>query len=76
VRTKLIILLMLCAVFMGCGSKVVTRVEYRDVMIPVRCNVAVPPRPTYNPNQVLGVVDMLEYVETLELLLHNCAGGE
>jgi hypothetical protein len=37
--------------------------------------VDVPARPAYNPNPALGVVDILEYVETLELLLHNCADG-
>jgi hypothetical protein len=63
---------MFCAGFMGCNKAVVTNTVYRDVNVPVRCNVTVPPRPEYNPNPVLGVVDLLEYVEKLEVLLHTC----
>jgi hypothetical protein len=54
----------------------VTKVEYRDVLVPVRCNVAVPPRPPYNPDTVMGVVDICEYAEKLEALLTICAEGK
>jgi hypothetical protein len=40
----------------------------------VRCDVTVPPRPTYNADPVMGVVDILEYAETLEALLRACVG--
>lgn len=53
-----------------------TKVEYRDVLVPVRCNVAVPPRPPYNPDTVMGVVDICEYAEKLEALLTICAEGK
>jgi len=60
---------------MGCSTKVVTKIEYRDVKIPVRCDVTVPERPAYNADPVMGVVDILEYVETLEALLKACTGN-
>lgn len=49
-----------------------TKTEYRDVSVPVRCNVTIPPRPIYNGNAVMGVVDVLEYTEKLEALLKAC----
>jgi len=54
----------------------VTKIEYRDVLVPVRCNVTIPPRPTYNGNPVMGVVDILEYTEKLEALLKACTEGK
>jgi len=69
---------MLCfAAFMGlnCTPRTVTRVEYRQVYMPVRCNVAVPPRPAYNGDPVAGAVDLCEYTEMLEILLHTCING-
>jgi len=67
---------MLCAGIMasGCTTKTVTKIEYRDVKVPVRCDVAIPPRPAYNPDAVMGVVDILEYAEKLEALLRACVG--
>jgi len=61
---------------LNCAPKTVTKIEYRDVYVPVRCNVSIPPRPAYNPNPVLGVVDILEYTEKLEVLLNTCVGGK
>jgi hypothetical protein len=74
-KKRYMLLITLCAVFTGCAPKVVTNTVYKDVYIPVRCNVTPPPRPQYNPNPVLGVVDILEYVEKLELLLKTCTEG-
>ena len=53
----------------------VTKIEYRDVKVPVRCNVGVPPRPEYNHDPVMGVVDLCEYAERLEVLLKTCVEG-
>jgi hypothetical protein len=68
---------MLCASFtaLGCAPKTVTKVEYRDVYVPVRCNITAPERPAYNHDPVMGVVDLLEYIEKLELLLQTCTEG-
>lgn len=52
------------------------RTEYRDVLVPVRCNVSVPPRPGYNRDPVMGVVDLCEYAEKLETLLKACTEGK
>ena len=49
-----------------------TKIEYRDVKVPVRCSVSVPPRPVYNSDPVMSVVDLCEYIEKLELLLKTC----
>jgi len=53
-----------------------TKVEYRDVKVPVRCEVHIPPRPAYNDDTVMGIVDILEYTEMLETLLRVCVEGK
>jgi len=64
------------SVGLNCAPRVVTKIEYRDVKVPVRCNVSIPPRPAYRGDPTMGVVDMLEYTERLETLLKVCAKGE
>lgn len=74
----MITLTLLCAAFTGleCSPKVMVKTEYRDVKVPVRCNVSAPARPQYNPDPVMGVVDLCEYAEKLELLLKTCTEGK
>jgi hypothetical protein len=60
----------------SCAPRAVIKTEYRDVMVPVRCNVTIPPRPIYNGDPVMGAVDVLEYAEKLEALLKVCAEGK
>ena len=65
-----------CAVFLSCAPKVVTKTEYRDVYVPVKCNAPIPPRPMYDGDPVMGVVDLLEYTEKLELIIKACTGSD
>ena len=65
-----------CAGIMGCAPKVTTKIEYRDVYVPVKCNAPVPEKPAYNPDPVMGVLDILEYVEKLELIIKACTGDK
>jgi hypothetical protein len=46
------------------------------VYVPVKCNAPVPERPAYNPDPVMGVLDILEYVEKLELIIKACTGDK
>jgi hypothetical protein len=73
-RIKLTILITFCAAFTGlnCVPRTVIKTEYVEVKVPVRCNVTIPPRPTYNSDPVMGVIDVLEYTEKLETLLKAC----
>jgi len=54
----------------------VTKTEYRDVLVPVKCNAPMPPRPAYDGDPVMGVVDLLEYTEKLELIIKACTGSD
>lgn len=67
-------MILLCVAFTGlnCAPRIVTKVEYRDVLVPVRCNVTTPPRPKYEGDPVMGTISILEYVEKLETLLKVC----
>ena len=68
----------LCAAFTGsgCVPRTAIKTEYRDVLVPVRCGVVMPPRPSYNPDPAAGVVDLCEYAERLEILLKVCVEGK
>jgi len=67
-------------VYLNCAPRTVTkveyRVEYRDVLQPVRCNVTIPPWPVYNGDPVMGVVDLCEFTEKVLLLLNTCIGND
>ena len=61
---------------LNCAPKTVTKIEYRDVMVPVRCNVVVPPKPERNPDRVLDISYVYEYADKLERLLRVCVEGK
>jgi hypothetical protein len=56
----------------SCAPKVITKVEYREVKIPVKCSADVPRRPQYIGSPVDGVLTLMEYCEKLEALIKVC----
>ena len=76
----MIISILCCVAFTASCARTVIKTEtvtvYRDVKVPVRCDVSVPERPRYNGDPVTGVVDLCEYAEKLEGLLRICTEGK
>lgn len=61
-------------IFSGCAGPGQTEYIYKDVYVPVRCQIIKPVRPVYQPDPVTATVEILEYTETLETLLNICTG--
>jgi hypothetical protein len=71
---KIIVILILLALA-GCATpKVEYITEYRDVLKPIPCDVPIPERPPINSSTYIMAVDVLKYVETLEIRLYQCMG--
>lgn len=61
----------------GCATKpeVVTKVEYQEKIIPVRCNVTIPEKPVYDPSDLDTAKGLTLYYSSIEVLLKGCVYG-
>lgn len=61
----------------GCATKpeVVTKVEYQEKIIPVRCNVTIPEKPVYDPSDLDTAKGLTLYYSNIEVLLKGCVYG-
>lgn len=57
--------------FTGCSS-VKTAIVTKDVYIPVKCEVDIPPRPVKVDSTSRNVISILEYTEKLEVIIEAC----
>ena len=65
--------IMLC----GCAGKesqIIARTSYQDVDKPVRCNVELPPKPSFDKTTPSTAGDGAAYHEEVERLLLLCVG--
>ncbi len=66
-------------VFAGCASKepqIVTKIEYQDVLVPIRCINKMPNKPKYDYEDIQTARDLMEYYKTCEEILKSCASQE
>lgn len=56
----------------ACKPEIVWKTEYRDVYVPVKCDVSMPDRPEINEDAVIMVLDLVGYAAELEALLEVC----
>lgn len=71
-----IILLGFMILLQGCADKpkvAYNAVRFNDVVMPIQCNVDIPNKPLYIPDDLHSAKDLAEYYETVELLLKECA---
>ncbi|EEF14050.1 hypothetical protein CAMRE0001_2436 [Campylobacter rectus RM3267] len=62
--------------FAGCASKepqIVTKIEYQDVLVPIRCINKMPNKPKYDYEDIQTARELMEYYKTCEELLKGCA---
>ena len=70
---KLISLTVLMAlVLSGCATKV----RYKEVLVPQKCEVSTKTRPLYTKNVVRDFKNVLIYTELLEQDIKICKGGK
>ena len=65
--------IMLC----GCAGKesqIIARTQYQDVNKPVRCDVELPPKPSFDESDPSTAGDIAAYHEEVERLLLLCVG--
>ena len=67
----LIIILCGCA---GKESQIIARTQYQDVDKPVRCNVELPPKPSFDESDPPTAGAVAAYHEEVERLLLICVG--
>jgi len=66
--------LALCVFLSGCAAKEpIVRTEYKNVYIPIKCEVKIPVKPKFDPNNMQSAVELAKYYETCEALLKECA---
>ena len=72
-----IILLTIIVLLGGCSTKpeVVTKVEYQEKIIPVKCNVTIPEKPVYDPSDLDTAKGLTLYYSSIEVLLKGCVYG-
>ena len=68
-----IIILCGCA---GTESRIIARTQYQDVNKPVRCNVELPPKPSFDESDPPTAGAVAAYHEGVERLLLLCVGKE
>lgn len=59
----------------ACKPQTITKVEYKEKIIPVRCNVKIPEKPKFNDTDLSGDKALAKYYATVEKLLKGCVYG-
>ena len=65
------------AMLCGCAStepQIIARTQYQDVDKPVRCDVELPPKPSFDERDPSTAGDVAAYHEEVERLLLLCMG--
>lgn len=79
-KSKAVKFAAICAatiILCGCAAKepeIISRTSYQDVNMPVRCEVELPPKPSFDETNPLTAGDVAAYYEEVERLLLVCVG--
>ena len=66
--------IMLCGCA-GAEPQIIARTQYQDVDKPVRCDVELPPKPSFDERDPSTAGDVAAYHEEIERLLLLCIGA-
>ena len=79
-KNKAVKVTLICAtavILCGCAGaepQIIARTSYQDVAKPVRCNVELPPKPSFDESDPSTAGDIAAYHEEVERLLLLCVG--
>lgn len=79
-KNKAVKVTLICAtavILCGCAGKepqIIARTQYQDVNKPVRCDVDLPPKPSFDESDPSTAGDIAAYHEEVERLLLLCVG--
>lgn len=77
---KMIEFILICGLIIilcGCAEaqpQIIARTQYQEVDKPVRCEVELPPKPSFNKTNPSTAGDVAAYYEEVERLLLLCVG--
>lgn len=71
---KILVFLFLVLFFTGCSAKpeVITKTQYQDVYVPVRCQVKMPEKPKFDKKDLQSARALAVYYRQVEILLKRC----
>lgn len=77
---KMIEFILICGLIIilcGCAEaqpQIIARTQYQEIDKPVRCEVEIPPKPSFDETNPLTAGDVAAYYEEVERLLLLCIG--
>lgn len=71
---KILVFFFFALLLAGCSAKpeVITRIQYQDVYIPVKCQVKIPEKPKFNKKDLQSARALAVYYRQVEILLKRC----
>ncbi|MGG7074638.1 hypothetical protein U5B43_10420 [Campylobacter sp. 9BO] len=71
-----IVLLFLALILIGGCAKKQESISFKEIYVPVKCEVELPSKPKFNPNEPQTARDLAQYFMQVEELLKGCVGGK
>ena len=71
---KILAFLLFALFFAGCATKpeIITKTQYQDVYIPVRCQAKIPEKPKFDKKDLGSAKALAVYYRQVEALLMEC----
>lgn len=71
---KILVFLLFAVFFAGCAAKpeIITKTQYQDVYIPVKCQVKIPQKPKFDKKDLQSAKALAVYCRQVEALLMEC----
>ncbi|EAU00367.1 hypothetical protein [Campylobacter curvus] len=71
---KILVFFVLSILLVGCAAKpeVITKTQYQDVYIPVKCQVKMPEKPKFDKKDLGSARALAVYYRQVEILLKGC----
>ncbi|WP_169785065.1 hypothetical protein [Campylobacter curvus] len=71
---KILVFLLFALFFIGCADKpeIITKTQYQDVYIPVKCQAKMPKKPKFDKEDMQSARALAVYYRQVEALLMEC----
>lgn len=71
---KILAFLLFAVFFIGCAAKpeIITKTQYQDVYVPVKCQVKIPEKPKFDKKDLQSAKALAVYYRQVEALLKEC----
>ena len=71
---KILVFLLFALFFIGCAAKpeIITKTQYQDVYVPVKCQAKIPEKPKFDKKDLESARQISIYYKQIEALLKEC----